>query len=276
MKDVKHTEGSLQRLIGKRYSAPAFATLLHVRNQTGFRRTVRTADALTMSLYPSRGLEVMGFEIKCSRTDWKKELEDPTKAEEILRFCDRWWVVVADNMIVQPGELPPTWGLLEAKKDCLVCKAEAPKLTPQTISREFLAGILRNVTETNVPRASMSDELEARYKAGFDYGVKTGQRDAGRAPRELAELQKTVAEFKEASGIKLESWDAGEVGKAVRLLVDLQTRGFGGFEGIANSADQIAQTARDAHAEISKRGPTRIAAPENGKCENPHESGVFS
>jgi len=88
------TEAKLIVLLKERFAAPEFAFLPHVRNGTGYARgTTRTADALAMSLWPSRGLELYGFEIKSERRDWLRERENPEKAEEICRFCDRWWVV---------------------------------------------------------------------------------------------------------------------------------------------------------------------------------------
>ena len=47
-----------------------------------------SGDAVIMSLWPSRGLELHGVEIKVSRADWKREAADPAKAEAIAAYCD--------------------------------------------------------------------------------------------------------------------------------------------------------------------------------------------
>jgi hypothetical protein len=249
-KAVIHSESSLQALIGKRYAPPAFATLLHVRNQTGFRRTVRTADALVMSLYPSRGLELMGFEIKCSRTDWKKELDDPSKAEEFCQFCDRWWVVTAEESVIQPGELPPTWGHLLPRGDALRCKVEAPKLpAPKEIPRPFLAGILRNVTETYVSRSSIFDKVEEANRTGYQRGLEHGKSEAGCAPARLKELSERIRRFEEESGIAIDRWEGGRIGKVARAISEL-TDGWGSLQHVAAEAEQIAKRAREAQAEF--------------------------
>src|SRR3990167_7665245 len=44
---------SVFQLLRERYPSPAWAFLEEVRNQTGFGRTIRTPDALPMSLYPA-------------------------------------------------------------------------------------------------------------------------------------------------------------------------------------------------------------------------------
>lgn len=104
-------EGDLVDRLATRFGPPAFAFLPQVRDSTGA-VAARTADAIAMSLWPSRGLVLHGFEIKVTRTDWHKELHNPAKAEMIAQFCDFWWLVVGDKDIVKPGELPDAWGLL--------------------------------------------------------------------------------------------------------------------------------------------------------------------
>ena len=108
------------------FSEPNYITLEEVRDATGFDRC-RTADAMAVSLYRSRGKSLWGFEFKVSRTDWLKELKQPEKSESILRFCDYWALVVPNKDIVKPGELPETWGLYIAQKNRLKCITPCPK-----------------------------------------------------------------------------------------------------------------------------------------------------
>jgi hypothetical protein len=74
--------------------------------------TTRTADGLAMSLYPSRGLHVHGFEIKASTGDLKGELDHPDKAEDIARFVTAPSVWMA--VIRLGGVVPTNWGVLVA------------------------------------------------------------------------------------------------------------------------------------------------------------------
>ncbi len=98
----------LHSLLEQKFQRPEWAIVREVGNATGITCN-RHADALALNLWPSRGMELHGFELKLSRGDWKRELDNPAKAESILRFCDRWWIVAGDAKIVLPGELPPTW-----------------------------------------------------------------------------------------------------------------------------------------------------------------------
>ncbi len=123
------TEKDLYLALKKIYNEKAYVLLPHVRNTTGYSDLQTTADAICFGLWPSRGIEVEGFEIKCSRQDWLTEVRNPAKADAIAKMCDRWWLVVADGQIVKDDELPPTWGLYVLKGSALTIHKKAPVLT---------------------------------------------------------------------------------------------------------------------------------------------------
>ncbi len=131
----------------ERYGSPRYALFLEVGNAVGY--PTNRIDALAMAMWRSLGLEIHGFEIKMSRGDWLREIRQPFKAEEMFRYCDRWWLVVADEKILKDGELPPNWGLLVSRGSSLIAKVQAKGLTPQSPDREFVASILRKVHPTN-------------------------------------------------------------------------------------------------------------------------------
>lgn len=164
---ITHTERSLLDMLHKRYGAdtgngPRFVVAEHVRSAAGFGDTyspstgyqgLRTCDAMALDLWPSGGLRLHGFEIKCSRTDWKRELSDPAKAETFKQYCDHWWLVVADSSIVRGVELPDSWGLLVAGRTALRVGVRAPRLSsPLPLPRSLLACLLRSATGTAVRR----------------------------------------------------------------------------------------------------------------------------
>src|SRR3546814_15144887 len=62
-----------------RFCAPEWALLFNVGNATGATQR-RWADAVAMNLYPSRGLELPGFDVKASRSDWLLEPKQPDKS----------------------------------------------------------------------------------------------------------------------------------------------------------------------------------------------------
>lgn len=96
--NVKLTTDETMRALADMYKGSPWTFLPQVRSATGWHRQ-RTADAIAMSVWPSRGLHLYGFEVKVSRSDWLKELRTPEKADEICAFCDFWYVVVGDPLI---------------------------------------------------------------------------------------------------------------------------------------------------------------------------------
>src|SRR5487761_2123419 len=218
-------ESDVIAMLAARYCAPAYAFLPHVRNSTGFARTTRTADAIAMSLWPSRGMELHGFEVKVSRADWLRELKEPAKAEEIARRCDRWWIAAADREIVVPAELPPTWGLLVPRGEKLVAIVEAPQLKGrEAIARPFLAALLRRVVEDWRPASFV--EAEARKYAKeitpldpVAVGLVEAQRALERAHSELEALRDVVSEFERLSGVRISKWDLPNVANDLHALM---------------------------------------------------------
>ncbi len=90
---------ALRAAILKRWESPAWNTFFEVPNSTGFAKS-RTADAVAVCTWPSRGMEIHGIEIKSYRSDWLRELKQPEKSEPVQRFCDRWWVVALYEPVV--------------------------------------------------------------------------------------------------------------------------------------------------------------------------------
>lgn len=208
----------------KRYEAREWAMFREVRNVRGFSGQVRSADAIALNLWPSRGHEIHGIEIKVSRSDWKHELSDPAKADAMAAFCDRWWLAVSDESIVQPGELPPTWGLYVVTESKVACKVEAPKLEAQPLTKQVVINLIKRYAD------QLDDITRAAYQDGHQHGVDSGspeaQRQRERVENELKGLQVGIEQFEQASGVKLaHSWDKGAVGAAVKLVLEMQ-RGY--------------------------------------------------
>lgn len=140
----KKTQNLLEKL-REQYPHPDKAFIAEFRGGTGWERESR-ADAIAMDLWPSKGLELIGFEIKTSRQDWLNELKNLAKCEPIKQFCDRWYVVYDNQSIVRDwkDKIPEDWGLMYLDYNGkFVVKKESPKLKPKPIDRAFLASLMR-------------------------------------------------------------------------------------------------------------------------------------
>lgn len=198
------------------FPAPAHCFLEQVADGTGA-RNYRWADAVAMSVWPSRGYDIHGIEVKVSKTDWKNELKQPEKSAAVQQFCNRWWVATPDDTLIAPGELPPTWGwMVCTAKGSMKVVVPAPALTPKPPTIEFLASILRNVQKTD------EAVIETAVRKARDEGYKNG----GKYNEErYTSLKKAVDEFEKASGIKLSYYgDGKELGEAVETLRRLKYR----------------------------------------------------
>jgi hypothetical protein len=72
----------------------------------------RKADLIWQSVTKAGEYRLVGHEVKVSRSDVIAEIQDPTKAEAWMQFCDQWWLVVSDPKILEGLEIPETWGIM--------------------------------------------------------------------------------------------------------------------------------------------------------------------
>ena len=163
------TFSDLLAALRARYAPPEWYLVSEVANATGYLGKGRSTyvDALALSAYPSgeTGAELHGFELKVSRGDWRAELKDPGKADQVRRFCDRWWLVVPApaDAILEDGELPPGWGLMVVGKGKAVAKVKAPRLhTPHErppLPRGFVASMVRRASEERAEKEAQKAAL---------------------------------------------------------------------------------------------------------------------
>ncbi len=204
---------------------------------------------MAMSLWPSRGLGLTGFEIKTDRSDWLREKVNPEKADEIGALCDYWYLVVSDTGMIKDGELPETWGLMAANGKGLKTIREAEKNShPKELTRAFLAAILRRAEAESASKAEIQNAVEkavAEQEEKFNERI---TRELERSRPALHDLKEEVAAFEEASGIKIVSgWRHGkQVGETVRMVLDT------GVDGVKNRLGYVVKQLRDNANQIEK------------------------
>lgn len=222
-----------------RFSGAEWALFFEVAQSTGV-AAGRTADAVAMNMFPSRGLAIHGFEVKASRADWLRELKDPTKSEPVQRFCDHWWIA-AQSGIVNPEELPPTWGLLELHGKTLRQKVSAPKLKADIMGRGFIASLLRNAAgrAARELQTAIDDSLKSERASMREQIDEAVRREVERRTRDYSRLKKSIEEFEQASGIDITGWRGGrDIGHCAKLVESL------GVHSIYSMVSQMANNAR--------------------------------
>jgi len=251
--DKAITSNDIVTGMAKRFAAPEWAMFFNVANGTGWQGK-RYADAIGMSLFPSRGLELHGYEIKVSKSDYRREAEQPLKAETIAAYCDRWWVVTPPGLL--DGEnLPMNWGWLAYDGRAFFTKQKAAKLEAKTMDRSMLAALLRRAHESAEGRVGVLVEkktasVEAEIKRRVEDQLKYRTRD-------YETLKSAVEAFEKGAGIQIKDWRGEDIGRAVAAVeatgitstyartADLSKR----FRTIADQIDKaIADTGFPVHA----------------------------
>lgn len=244
-------EAVLFDALRKRYPEEQFALLAQVRNGTGLTRVTRTADAVAVGLWPSRGLHLHGFEFKCSRADWLSELKNPAKAEEIGRYCHFWWVVASSKEFVRMDELPPNWGLLVNTGRGLRAEKTAPERPVSEPSVVFLASLLRSADRVFTADAALAVATDRAREEGRELGAKAARAMSAFDLREAARDRRAIEEFETAAGVRIGRWDAGKVGEAVRAVLNGGTKPLvQSLRQIQSQATSVANKAAAAVAEI--------------------------
>jgi hypothetical protein len=200
------------------FPAPAFCFLEQVADGTGARQN-RWADAVAMSVWPSRGYTLDGIEVKVSRYDWLHELQQPKKSAAVQQYCNRWWIAVSDESIVQPGELPDTWGLMILNGKKMRVVAPAPSLVAAPWDVPFIASVFRNMAKAST--AEIENAINKAYAKGHEEGRESGNSfSKGR----MEEMEASIREFQEKSGIEINRWNGDKIGEAVAVVMQMKQR----------------------------------------------------
>lgn len=249
------TEARLFAAIRIRHPLPEWVCLRAVRDSTGWAGSGRTADAVAMSCYPSRGLEIHGFEIKVARSDWLRELQEPGKADPMWQNCDRWWIVAPPG-VVDPKELPAGWGLYQAGRGGLRAKVKAGlERRAKALDRGFVASLLRNAVLGYGPdRPEVLRGIHAAAREEARRGAaRVKEYDLAAAERRVRELEATVEAAEKASGLSINRWNAEKVGAAVALVAKNGSRDLAAdLEGLATHAERVGGNARKGAEEIRR------------------------
>lgn len=210
--DVERTAmmvDAIRRSYERTAMAPPYVVIEEVAPGTGGYGANRYADVLALSVWPSNGLTLHGFEVKASRADLRKELADPSKHQAIARYCDQWTLVVWDRKILEGFDIPLEWGILYADEDDVggvelrIVRA-APKRTPEPWTRPFVCSLVRNAHQQSPGAAFVARAAIVAEKSG---------RKEGARHLEL-EVRDAVAPLAEALGY--DSWNAPDLKRLVR------------------------------------------------------------
>ncbi len=197
-----------------------YALLDEVRDEAGHAAN-RSADAIAMGLWPSRGIHLHGIEIKSQRGDWLNELKNPAKAENIFQYCDKFWLLATNQAVVMNvSEIPASWGylLMDGRKTVVV--KEAPLQNPKELSRTFFAAIIKRAVDRMIHPA----EIQSKIDAALTIKILEERNKVQGQLIELKNIKEYIQSFDAATGLTFYDryWDtdhAKELGNAVRTVM---------------------------------------------------------
>lgn len=222
----KVTAEDIRESLRKKFTRPEWALFFEVGNGTAG-NLKRWADALAMNMYPSRGLAIVGFEIKVSRNDLKKELEQPKKAEAVGCFCNQWYLVVPKGLINDTDIIPAAWGILEYNNGSLRQTKKPSELSCQPVTKEFMAAILRRDDEAYAKNIAQQVESisEQRINELRQFHEEQLEKERESMKERHKQLRESINEFEKISGIQINSYNGEELGKAVEIVQQLGKTG---------------------------------------------------
>lgn len=165
------------------------------------------ADAVHVGLWASRGYTVDVCELKTSHADFKRELDDPAKAEAWWANSSTFWIVAPSTAVAPPEMLPKGWGLMvpgaRGRRFRIVVKAEERDLRPTTA---LLAALLVSMeTDRNKELERQRQRLnDAHYQ---DMQAARQKAALAQLPHSVSERLKHLDALEQLIGFKLSGYD---------------------------------------------------------------------
>ncbi len=101
---------AMEHMIQARHPLPEWATFGEFSNATGSGATGRI-DVAAFNVWPSKKGHRVAYEVKRSRSDFLRELNNPEKRAWVEELFHETYFV-AEKGVCEPGEIPEGWGLL--------------------------------------------------------------------------------------------------------------------------------------------------------------------
>lgn len=231
--------------------ANGYACLFEVANGTGSNAS-RSADIVVLNLWPSRGMDLNGYEVKTSRSDWLRELKQPEKAWPVMQYMDRWWLLAAPG-VAKLDEIPSNWGFMEFNgTKCRVLKA-APKLDPKPVTKTFLGALLRKPVRDV---EGMVNRATSAALANVDKIVeeRVAKKMRSRGDEHQALLDK-LAKLKAGTGIDVLGWQATESQvQAIKFALKADPMSsWQGLPGAVNSVERALEVLRELQGKVAEQ-----------------------
>lgn len=173
MSETKITAIDILSLLANRYGdANKYACAAEVSPSTGVWN--RRIDFLVMHCWSSEAFVLDGFEIKISKSDLRRELQDPDKHACFFDEIDYYWMVAPDFVLDDLELLPKKWGVMkvmsgeDGKLELKIARKPLclhdDRIHARKCSRNFMASFVRAVQNKGIAKANARKDREAIEK----------------------------------------------------------------------------------------------------------------
>lgn len=251
----KITASMIKAALRVHFARPAYAVFYEVSNDTGAKARTWT-DAIAVGVWPSTGQEIIGIEIKVSRSDWLREAKNPAKTSPMFDHCDRFYLACPSGM-VPASEVPQNWGVLHFDGTRMKVAKKAPALEPRPVSRGLMAAILRRAAPdvdgdvVSIAVAKAVSEAKRDEEGRVQRAIEIERRQLRENARSAVEKLRKIEEI---TGLRLDDWsnDAESVGRAIRAVHEAGVEQS--FNRVAQLANDIERQAEHLRAVVTKHG----------------------
>jgi hypothetical protein len=163
----------------------------------------RRADVVHIGLWQSRGAgRIDVCELKTSRSDFRRELEQPAKAEAWWPYSTTFSIVSPGVDITPPEELPPGWGLMvpNARGSRRFKTVVQPQEREPRLTVELLMTLIKNTETTRVNDLRMQDQQLTQH---FRQQVEKVRREQGVASPDDARRLDLMEQLEKAMDLRL-------------------------------------------------------------------------
>ncbi len=170
----KDTTEAIHRMLADRYAGSEWAYLVEVPDGTGMKKQ-RTADAIAIGLWAKNAGQFHGFEVKSSRSDWTRELQEPEKSRRWREVVTSFWLV-AGRGVAKLEEVPPDWGFLEvaANGESLKIRKQPLHVERGSVPVNVVGAMLRKgIDSLPVGASAKLRDVAQEVRKSYDSGRET-------------------------------------------------------------------------------------------------------
>lgn len=168
-----------------------YAIATEVGLSTGGSR--RRIDMVIVNCYNSHSFRIDGIEIKVSKADLRRELEDPDKHVAFFDLLD-YYTLACPEGIADLSLLPPKWGLLVVSDDGRAYYRRKPLALhdsiDRTVPRGFFAGFVRAIQQYSPSAKALAAEYDRGVKDGIAQEKRHMHYQQERLSREVERLER--------------------------------------------------------------------------------------